>query len=94
MEINDNIIELIDENDNVTRFEHLLTLDYDGNEYIIITPLEPMDGFEEDTVVILRVEQDDNGDDIFVPIEDEDELDEVYEAFVQFVEEAEDDVEN
>ena len=53
-----------------------------------------MDGFEEDTVVILRVEQDDNGDDIFVPIEDEDELDEVYEAFVQFVEEAEDDVEN
>ena len=39
MEINDNIIELIDENDNVTRFEHLLTLDYDGNEYIIITPL-------------------------------------------------------
>jgi uncharacterized protein YrzB (UPF0473 family) len=94
METQSNVLELIDENGTVTRFEHLLTLDYDGSEYIVITPLEPIDGIEEDAVVILRLEQDENGDDIFVPIEDEEELHEVYEAFVQFVEEAEDDVEN
>lgn len=85
METQSNVLELIDENGTVTRFEHLLTLDYDGSEYIVITPLEPIDGIEEDAVIILRLEQDENGDDIFVPIEDEEELHEVFDAFVQIV---------
>ena len=89
MDMHDNIIELIDENDEVTRFEHLLTLDYDGTEYIVITPLDPIEGVEEGSVIILRVEQDDMGNDIFVPIEDEEELQEVYEAFLQIIDEAE-----
>jgi uncharacterized protein YrzB (UPF0473 family) len=89
METETNIIELIDEDDRAIRFEHIITLDYGDREYIIIKPLEFVDGVEEDDIVILRVEQDVNGEDIYVGIEDEEEVEEVFEAFIQIVSEEE-----
>jgi len=75
-----NIVELIDENDQVVSFEHIMTLDYDGREYIILAPIDQDPDSEEDEVVILRVEQDENGDDYYASIDDEDELEEVFSA--------------
>ncbi|HHY81086.1 MAG TPA: DUF1292 domain-containing protein [Clostridiales bacterium] len=75
-----NIIELIDENNQVISFEHIMTLDYDGREYIVLAPTDRDLDTEEDEVVILRVEQDENGDDCYVSIDDEDELEEVFAA--------------
>lgn len=87
MEMESNIIELIDENDEVVQFEHLLTLDFDGREYIVLMPIEEDEpDSDEGEVVILRVEQDDEGNDIYVSIEDEEELEEVFQAFLQVIE--------
>ncbi|MFO7295352.1 MAG: DUF1292 domain-containing protein [Caldicoprobacter sp.] len=90
MEMESNIIELIDENDEVVQFEHLLTLDFDGREYIVLMPIEEDEpDSDEGEVVILRVEQDDEGNDIYVSIEDEEELEEVFQAFLQVIEQEE-----
>ena len=90
MEMESNIIELIDDNDQVVQFEHLLTLDFDDREYIVLMPIEEDDSdSDEGEVVILRVEQDDEGNDIYVSIEDEDELEEVFQAFLQVIDQEE-----
>jgi len=86
-----NYVELIDENDNTITFEHIMTLDYDGREYIVLAPVDEdgdNDGeaMDEDEVVILRVEQDENGDDYYTSIDDEDELDEVFAAVTEVYE--------
>jgi uncharacterized protein YrzB (UPF0473 family) len=81
-----NLIELIDENDEIITFEHIMTLDYDGSEYVVLAPVNE-ETFstedEEDEVVILRVEQDEKGDDYYTGIEDESELDEVFSAVME-----------
>lgn len=89
MEQQGNIVELIDENNDIMSFEHIMTLDYGESEYIILMPLDQQDKQDEDEVVILKVKQDDNGEDIYVNIDDEDELDEVFDAFQQVIEETE-----
>lgn len=76
-----NIIELIDENNEVLSFEHIMTLDYADREYVVLSPVDDSsEDLEEKDIVILRVEQDENGDDYYVNIEDEDELEEVFSA--------------
>lgn len=75
-----NIIELIDENDEVVSFEHIMTLDYNEREYIVLSPVDQESDSGEDEIVILRVEQDENGDDCYVGIEDENEVAEVFAA--------------
>jgi uncharacterized protein YrzB (UPF0473 family) len=83
-----NIIELIDENNEVVQFEHLLTLDFGDREYIALLPVESIDD-EDEEIIILRVEQDDEGNDIYVSIDDEEELQEVFQAFLQVVDDEE-----
>ena len=89
MEEQNNIVELVDEDGKKLSFEYLMTLDYGENEYVILAPIEPYDDNAEeltgDEVVILRVEQDENQDDIYVSIEDENEMDEVFNAFSEII---------
>ncbi|NLY61274.1 MAG: DUF1292 domain-containing protein [Clostridiales bacterium] len=96
MEEHNNIIELIDEDGNTLSFEYLMTLDYKENEYVVLVPLQTYEDYPEeltgDEVVILRVEQDENDDDIYVSIEDENELDEVFDVFSEII--SQDDSEN
>jgi uncharacterized protein YrzB (UPF0473 family) len=74
-----NVVELVDENGNNTLFEHLMTLDYKDSEYIVLSPLdEASDQEGESQIVILRVEQDEKGDDLYLAIEDDTELNEVF----------------
>lgn len=76
-----NIVELLDEGNNKLVFEHLMTLDYKNSEYIVLSPLNQIDDeTEESDIVILRVEQDDNNDDVYMAIEDKNELFDVFEA--------------
>jgi len=83
-----NIVELIDEQGKSIEFEYLMNLDYGGREYILLRPLDQDDG-QEDEVVILRVEQDENGEDVYTSIEDEDEANEILEAFNEIINEYE-----
>lgn len=82
----DNIIELVDENDNPVRFEHIMTIQYEGEDYVLLAPVEPTEGMEEDEVLVLRIDNDENGDEIYVSLEDDELVQKVFEQYLAIVE--------
>jgi len=79
----DDLVVLIDEDGNEVEFEHLDTIEMDENEYVVLLPVDQGSEGEEDVeeVVILRIEHNEDGDDTFASVEDEDELQAVFEEF-------------
>ncbi len=80
----DDVVVLVDENGEEVEFEHLDTIEMNGSEYVILLPLEEEEEEEEtntDEVVILKIEHNDSGEDSFISVEDEDELNSVFEEF-------------
>jgi uncharacterized protein YrzB (UPF0473 family) len=79
----DDVVVLVDENGEEVEFEHLDTIEQNGKEYVILLPMTAEEGTDEDVdeVVILKIEHNENGEDSFVTVEDEDELQGVFEEF-------------
>ncbi|MBO4278141.1 MAG: DUF1292 domain-containing protein [Clostridia bacterium] len=73
----DDIYTLTDEEGNESEFEYLGELSIDDNNYLALIPL---DG-EDDEYVILKVTADENGEEMLVTIDDDDEFDRVADAF-------------
>ena len=86
----DDIVALVDEDGNEVEFEHLMTLEHEGTAYICLVPVEPMDDVAEDELVIMRIESDEDGNDIYVTIDDDSELDAVFEKYLEIAEADED----
>lgn len=82
----ENIVELVDEEGQAVRFEHLMTLEHEGKSYICLVPLDPMEDVEEDELVILRIDTDAEGNDIYATIESDQELDAVFEKYLEIAE--------
>jgi len=80
----DDLVELIDENGEKTVFEHLATLEYEGESYLALCDPES----EEDDleVFILKIEQDENGEDVY-NVPDDDVADAVFAKLVEMTEE-------
>ena len=79
----DNIIELTDENGDNQQFEHLDTIEKDGTYYVALVPVlaeEPEDG-EEEEVYIMKLVADKDGNEMLTFIEDDNELNEVFQIF-------------
>ena len=79
----DNILTLIDEDGNEVEFEFLDLIEYEGEEYVILLPVEDEEEAEEPgEVVILKLEDTENEDEeSYVSVEDEDILNAVFEKF-------------
>lgn len=71
------ILTLTDENGVDTDFEYLDCLEYQGKEYLILTPAED----EETNIVILEIEPVDEENENYLAVEDEETLDAVYGMF-------------
>lgn len=82
----DNIIELVDENDNPVRFEHIMTVQYEGEDYILLAPVDPTEDMEEDEVLVLKIDNDENGEEIYVSIDDDNLVQKVFEKYLEIVE--------
>ncbi|MBA1336886.1 MAG: hypothetical protein HPY66_3322 [Firmicutes bacterium] len=78
------IVVLFDEEDNECHFEVLAVLDVEENRYAILLPVTE-EGEEEEEAYVLRIEQDANGEDVLIGIEDDEELDTVVEAYEELV---------
>ena len=74
----ENTVILVDEDGNEMRFEVLEVIEYEGEDYAILVAEE---GDDADTVVIVRVDTDENGEETFSSVEDEDLLDNDFEFF-------------
>jgi len=91
----DSLVELVDEEGNPTQFQHLATLEHEGENYVLLCAADE-DGDEEDEegeegeegekdVFILRIARDESGEDCYVSVDDEELLDAVFEKFMELV---------
>ena len=71
------VITLTDEDGQETDFEYMDCIEYQGKEYLILTPM----GEEEGQIVILEIEPVDEENENYLAVEDEKVLDGVYEIF-------------
>ncbi len=85
----DNLVVLLDEDGNECRFIHLMTLNDNGRDYIILSPAEEMPDISMDEAVIMRIAQDADGNDVYESLTDEAEMDRVFEHYLQIAEEDE-----
>lgn len=79
----DNIIVLNDENGEEVEFEFLDLIELDGEEYVVLLPVEEEENPEEaGEVVILKLEDTESEDEeSYVSVEDEEVLNKVFEMF-------------
>lgn len=86
-------ITLTDEEGNEFELEHLGTLEHKGNTYMSFVPAD-MDEDDEDFGLILLKVVEKDGEELLADIDNEDELDEVYEQFMEVLFEDEEDGED
>lgn len=79
----DDLITITDEDGTEYELEVLARLEYDGADYLALTPADAQDA-EEMEVSILRAEEED-GEEILVAIEDDTELENVYQALMDLI---------
>ena len=77
----DNIIVLNDEDGNEVQFEFLDLIEYEGEEYVVLLPMEESEE-ESGEVVILKVEDTESEEEeSYVSVDDEETLNKVFEIF-------------
>lgn len=87
-----NIVSMTDEEGNEHEFEHLDTIELNGNIYLAFVDAGIPDDSEEPVeLVLLRADVDESGEEILSSIEDEAELEMVYNAFLEEAEDEEED---
>ncbi|MBQ9832832.1 MAG: DUF1292 domain-containing protein [Clostridia bacterium] len=87
----ENIVKLTDENGEEAEFEHVLTFLHEGERFVALVPVGENESFDEDEeaqVVLLKIEHKDN-EDVYVSIDNEVLLNEVFDAFIELMEEIE-----
>lgn len=87
------LVTLVDEEGNEHQFELIDVIEVDERRYAIMTPVEEDDSAEEGEAYIFRLETDENGEEILVDVEDEEEFNRVCAVLDEMEEEAEEEEE-
>ena len=74
-------VTVTDEDGNEFELEHLGTLEYQDNTYMAFVPADMDEDDEDFGLILLRVAEE-NGEQILADIDDQEELDQVYEQFM------------
>ncbi len=75
-------ITIIDDDGQEFELEVLDSMDYKGETFTAFLPANMDEEDPDYGLIILRVVQDENGDELFESIDDDDELQDVYEHFM------------
>lgn len=82
MENEASIVTLLDEEGNEHAFEHIDSFPFNGETYVVLAPTdEEIAAGEADEVLIFTLDTDEEGNETLLLVEDEAELDMVYEEF-------------
>ena len=76
------IISITDENGEEYELEVLSSVTYKGAEYLALTPADASEDDEELEISILRSTEDENGEPVLEVVEDEAELEAVYDLLL------------
>ena len=85
-EYGNNFVVLTDENGKEIELEHLDTVEYNGQTYMAFIPAEMSveDAYE---LIIMKTELEENGEEMLVTLDDEDEEAELFQIFSERLEE-------
>ena len=86
----DDVIELINENGEPEAFEHVMTLEYKEHAYLIMHPVGAED-VDDGEVVVLSVDTDDDGQEVYNLVEDPELAQNVFDEFLLILESDEED---
>lgn len=81
--IDEEVITLYDDNNNEVAFNEVAVVEYQGDFYALLQPVEPMEGLGEDEAIIFKVIQKDDETDEFEPVTDESVLDAVFNEYLK-----------
>jgi len=94
----DNKNTMIDENDEIItmtyddgtseNFFSLAELEYEGKWYNYLEPVDPPEDYEEGEVIVYEEATDENGEEIFLPVEDDDLLQKLVDYLNEEIEKA------
>jgi uncharacterized protein YrzB (UPF0473 family) len=90
MEDMENVVVLTDENGVETQFEVITALTVDDKEYYVLYPVDS----EEEDAIVLRLDENEDGEQTLATIEDDDEFEKVAQAYEQWLEAEEEDFED
>lgn len=84
------IVVLNDDEGNEHEFMHLATLEVEGNTYFVLLPVEETEEDDEEAeAIILKLGKDENGEDMLMDVEDDEEWEKVADAWEEMEEEFE-----
>ncbi len=89
-EYGNDFITIVDDDGQEFELEVLDTMDYKGETFMAFLPADMDEEDPDYGLVILRAILDENGDELFESIDDEDELQDVYEHFARILYDEED----
>ena len=92
-EFGDDFISITDEDGKEYELEVLAELEYEGSRYLALVPAGEGDDEEELEVSILKSVEE-NGEPLLVTIDDDDELEAVYQALMDLIYEDEETIES
>ena len=85
-EYGNNFVVLTDENGKEIELEHLDTVEYNGQAYMAFIPAE-MNVEDAYELIIMKTELEENGEEMLVTLDDEDEEAEMFQIFSERLEE-------
>jgi uncharacterized protein YrzB (UPF0473 family) len=84
-EYGDSFITMVDENNQEFVLELLESIDYKGATYTAFLPAEMDENDPDYGLVLLRNAVDENGEEVYDTIDDDEELNDVYEQFMRIL---------
>ena len=75
-------VTIVDDDGQEFELEVLDTMDYNGGTFMAFLPADMDENDPDYGIVILRVVEDENGEELYESIDDEQELQDVYEHFM------------
>lgn len=81
-EFGSDFVTIVDDDGQKFELELLDTMDYNGKSYTAFLPADMAEDDPDYGMIILRSQPDENGEEIYESIDDDDELQDVYEHFM------------
>lgn len=79
----DEIVTLYDDDDQPVDFYEVACVEYEDEYYVLLEPVEEMEGIEEGEVLIFKLEEQEDGTDMFMPVDDEQLLNAVFDEYIK-----------
>ena len=80
-EMENNILTFLDEEGNDVELEIIDAFEISETQYVALVSVEEPAEDQEEEVFIMRIEEDEDGDDILIQVTDDDELETAFETF-------------